>query len=599
MMGKLTKVFAALMAVMLFMTVISRVASSFTVAQVQVESPKSRAIVHKVIGDGTVTRRSDLPVYAVADILVAKVKVTEGQEVKKGQTLAVLDADSIDEQIQTLSDEIEVLQLQNDALQSAGAKRDREQDKALSRAKEDYEDTVQANKDAVSKAKENIKTARKQTKKNEKKTLEDLQKSVEDAKKAYEDAVETQKSQVQQAKRALEDASKTPAADYSDSITQIEINQKQRKIDSEQRKLDKLALKKLEDPDTYTSEWQDQYDYVQELKDDLAAAKLQQQAKKNEAAAQDSERKQTLSRAQEDYDETVRKNEKLVREAKNLWQEAEQKLENYQNGEDEDSTDESLVEDAKKALEDAKSQQTQQKKSAKRAIEDAGETDAVDHSVEINNVSIAEKQRALAQLQKAKEQKGKIVAQTNATVSKILLTAGDRTAETAAFLLADLSEGARFTTQISKEDAKYVVVGDAVTLKVSDKSYEDMTVLSTETNEDSSVSVTVYVPKKTIPIGTHASMEIEQTSEKYATTLPLSAIHAEQNKYFVYVLEKEDTVLGEETVARKVNVSIVEKNGEYAALSDGSLSEDDSAIVESDTMLANGEKVRLKEAGAM
>lgn len=598
-MGKLTKVFAALMAVMLFMTVISRAASSFTVAQVQVESPKSRAIVHKVIGDGTVTRQSDLPVYTVADILVAKVKVTEGQEVKKGQTLAVLDTDSIDEQIQTLSDEIEVLQLQNDALKSAEAKRDREQDKALSRAKEDYEDTVQSNKDAVSKAKENIKTAKKQTKKNEKKTLEDLQNSVEEAKKAYEDAVETQKSQVQQAKRALEDASKTPAADYSDSITQIEINQKQRKIDSEQRKLDALALKKLEDPDTYTSEWQDQYDYVQELKDDLVAAKLQQQAKKNEAAAQESERKQTLSRAQEDYDETISKNEKLVRKAKELWQEAEQKLENYQNGEDEDSADDSLVEDARKTLEDAKSQQTQQKKSAKRAIEDAGEPDAVDHSVEINNVSIAEKQRALAQLQKTKEQEGKIVAQTDATVSKILLTAGDRTTETAAFLLADLAEGARFTTEISKEDAKYVVVGDAVTLKVNDKSYEDMTVLSTETNEDSSVRVTVYVPKKTISIGTHASMEIEQTSEKYATTLPLTAIHAEQSKYFVYVLEKEDTVLGEETVARKLNVSIVEKNGEYAALSDGSLSEDDSVIVESDTMLANGEKVRLKEAGAM
>lgn len=598
-MGKLTKAFAALMAVMLFMTVISRAASSFTVAQVQVESPKSRAIVHKVIGDGTVTRQSDLPVYTVADILVAKVKVTEGQEVKKGQTLAVLDTDSIDEQIQTLSDEIEVLQLQNDALKSAEAKRDREQDKALSRAKEDYEDTVQSNKDAVSKAKENIKTAKKQTKKNEKKTLEDLQNSVEEAKKAYEDAVETQKSQVQQAKRALEDASKTPAADYSDSITQIEINQKQRKIDSEQRKLDALALKKLEDPDTYTSEWQDQYDYVQELKDDLAAAKLQQQAKKNEAAAQERERKQTLSRAQEDYDETISKNEKLVRKAKELWQEAEQKLENYQNGEDEDSADDSLVEDARKTLEDAKSQQTQQKKSAKRAIEDAGETDAVDHSVEINNVSIAEKQRALAQLQKTKEQEGKIVAQTDATVSKILLTAGDRTTETAAFLLADLSEGARFTTEISKEDAKYVVVGDVVTLKVNDKSYEDMTVLSTETNEDSSVRVIVYVPKKTISIGTHASMEIEQTSEKYATTLPLTAIHVEQSKYFVYVLEKEDTVLGEETVARKVNVSIVEKNGEYAALSDGSLSEDDSVIVESDTMLANGEKVRLKEAGAM
>lgn len=115
-MGKPAKIFIVLLGIMLLFTVISRSAASFTVAQVRVEQPQARKIEHKVTGDGTVEKLLDQAVYAPADILVAKVNVRKGQNVKKGQTLAVLDMDSLKDKIRTISDDIEILQLQNDAL---------------------------------------------------------------------------------------------------------------------------------------------------------------------------------------------------------------------------------------------------------------------------------------------------------------------------------------------------------------------------------------------------------------------------------------------------------------------------------------------------
>ena len=97
-MGKPTKIFIVLLGIMLLFTVISRSAASFTVAQVRIEQPQARKIEHKVTGDGTVKKLLDQAVYAPADILVAKVNVRKGQNVKKGQTLAVLDMDSLKEE---------------------------------------------------------------------------------------------------------------------------------------------------------------------------------------------------------------------------------------------------------------------------------------------------------------------------------------------------------------------------------------------------------------------------------------------------------------------------------------------------------------------
>lgn len=646
-MGKPAKIFIVLLGIMLLFTVISRSAASFTVAQVRVEQPQARKIEHKVTGDGTVEKLLDQAVYAPADILVAKVNVREGQNVKKGQTLAVLDIDSLKDKIRTISDDIEILQLQNDALLSAEAKKNSARNQAVARAKEDYRDTVRNNADAVRDAKKDVKDTktrlcREQARAYEKK-LEELQTAVKEAKKTYDDAIEQQKTEEQQARRAVEDAAKTPVSDYSDTITQIEIDQKQRKLDAAQKKLDTLTKQKdgiqksmdrlnaqkaqlekafaqekdeaqkqnlktgiasLESQisaltaqrDSYAGQWENQCDTVQDLKDELATEKLRQQAKKNEASRQEADRRQTLARAQEDYENVVGKNERLVSEAEQKWKESQCTLQAFVQGEDEEPQDTSAAENAKKAVKTAQKQQKQQNKEAKRALEDAAETEAKDNSAKINAVTIAQKQQQLATLQKVKASGGKVKAQMSGVVSSVQLTVGEKTTDTAAFLLADTSGGLRFTTQVSKEDAIYVDAGDTVTLKAGDRTWEDMTVLSAETEEDHTVKVMVYVPKKTISLGANASMELCKTSEEYSITLPITAIHSEKDKYFVYTMEKADTVLGGAYVAKKTNVTIAEKNGEYAAIKDGDLSSGDAVIVDSDAILSAGENVRLQES---
>lgn len=486
-------------------------------------------------------------------------------------------------------------------LVSAEAKKNSDRNQAVARAKEDYRDSVRNNADAVRDAKKDAKDTKTRLRREQaqayEKKLEELQTAVKEAKKAYDDALEQQKTEVQQAKRAIEDAAKTPVSDYSDTITQIEINQKQRELDAAQKKLDTLTKQKDEGQlDASDDQWENQYNTVQALKDELVTAKLQQQAKKDEASRQEADRRQTLARAQEDYENVVSKNEKLVREAEQKWKESKCKLQAFAQGEDEEPQDTSAAEDAQKAVKTAQKQQKQQNKAAKRALEDAAETEAKDNSAKINAVTIAQKQQQLATLQKVKASGGKVKAQMGGVVSSVQLTVGEKTTDTAAFLLADTSGGLRFTTQISKEDAVYVDTGDTVTLKAGDQTWEDMTVLSTETEKDHTVKVTVYVPKKTISLGANVSMELRKTSKEYPVTVPIAAIHSEKDKYFVYTMEKADTVLGGAYVAKKTNVTIAEKNGEYAAIKDGDLSSGDSVIVNSDAVLSAGEKVRLQES---
>ena len=603
-MGKLGKAFVFLIVVMMLLTVASRSAASFTVVQVTVETPKAQKIEHKVTGNGVVEKMQEQPVYVAADVMVEKINVQEGQYVKKGQVLATLDMDSLEKKIQTLRDEVLVLQLENDTLASTKKQKETQQNKDVQRAKEDYKDTIEKNQSAVDEAKQKLKDTKKESKKaqkeSDKKAKKELQDAIDAAKQAYDDAVDQQKKEEQQAKRALEDAKETPQADYSDTITQIEINQKQRKLDGLKKQLEALWKKKNdaeteEEKEAIDTEIENVNEQIKDLTDEIVTMQLQKQEKADAAAKQNSAWKKALARAQEDYDNVVEQNKKAVEKAKKQWQEAQQKLEDYEETTDQ-SQENSEIKDAKAAVADAKQQKKEQKKQAKRNIEDAATKEPADHTAEINNISIAKKQRQLNELMTLKNQAGKVKAHMSGTVTSVQITVGQQTGDTSAFLIADTSGGMRFTTQISKEDAASVMVGDLVTLQANEKKYEDLEVLSTENTEDELVKVTVYVPKKTLSLGEQASMEISKFSKEYSITVPITAVHTKNEKNFVYVMKKEKGTLGDMHVARKVNVTIEEKNETTAALSTDSLTENDEVIIDTNGMISSGEKVRLTES---
>lgn len=105
--------------------------------------------------------------------------------------------------------------------------------------------------------------------------------------------------------------------------------------------------------------------------------------------------------------------------------------------------------------------------------------------------------------------------------------------------------------------------------------------------------VTVTLPKGELPIGTNANMKISQKSEDYPLCVPTSALHMDNNQYYVLVLQETEGVLGSSYTSMRIDVSVQDKNAEYAALGEGSITSDNDVIQKADRDITAGGTVRL------
>lgn len=244
----------------------------------------------------------------------------------------------------------------------------------------------------------------------------------------------------------------------------------------------------------------------------------------------------------------------------------------------------------------AESEAKEKEREAKRALRDAGEMPETDNSIEVNNIAIEKLDVQIDKLRKLKEKKGRIQAPRAGVITSILVNVGQKTAETGIFTMTDERAGLRFEGQLSLEDAKYVSPGDEVTLSASGKEKKDLTVTSLELDESKEfMLVTVLLPAEPFSLGETASMKAVQESANYPCTVPLTALRQENSKYYVLVAEPRNTVLGEQLIAVKEEVKVLEKNEKDAALEPGSLKEDSQIIIDTDRYVEAGDRVRLRE----
>lgn len=268
----------------------------------------------------------------------------------------------------------------------------------------------------------------------------------------------------------------------------------------------------------------------------------------------------------------------------------------------ENDNEESLltaIEEAKTAYEDALKSYRDSLKTAKRAIEDAEIPQTSDNSDKINNLQIAQYQRKLKKLEKLKSQKGKIYASKAGVITAVGVLSGNMTTSDAAFRMADVSNGVKCRAQFSKEDAKYLTKTSDVTLTTdgSDKSAENLSIDTVSTNAENSnlLDVTVNLSKNEFSIGENVQMEVNAKSKEYPITVPLNAISEENGKDYVYVAREKDTVLGQEYYAQKVEVTVSDKNGSYAAIEEGGIDAQQEIIISSNKTINNGDRIRQTE----
>lgn len=554
---KAVKALAGFLILMFLLTILSRAADSLTIAKVTASAATGGVISHNIEVDGNITPNKDIAISTSANIKIASVEATEGKTVKKGDLLIQLDTADLKKKLLQAQKELQVAKATASDKKANEAIAADTKSKSLQRTYEDYNQTVADANDSVSKAKSDMNEAwnayntYKNSNSNSGETdttvRDSLEKTVEEKQLAYDKAVAN-----------LDGVEKDIEADVRKEI-----------------------------------------DKAEEASKDESGNSTLTQEDKQKIREQVNARPENVSLLQNANDQ--------INTAKDALTEAENALSAYneqQNNSSSASYDEQLktLYDDYKAKEEAYNEAVKQRQStiqsANRTLEDAKAPENVDTATALTaNDDLEEKQLAVDELQKVMDVNGKITAPSDGLITKVNVTTGETTTEDTVIRISDQSAGYKFTATLDKASAKYLSKDDKVTLDLGNgTTVEGLTVQSIDVSAEdkNSYELTVSIPAKVKKLGSIATLKVEKASKKYDTCVPLGALHSDGDKYYVYVINEKDTILGTETAVDKVQVDILDKNNEQAAI-EGSFSWGQQFVLTSSKTLRNGDRVRLVE----
>lgn len=319
-------------------------------------------------------------------------------------------------------------------------------------------------------------------------------------------------------------------------------------------------------------------------KDDL-------QAKVDEIKKNIEQEQKTLSRATEDYNKAINTKKKAVQTALNEMNTAKQALDDYNNLSEEEK--DSMMEESLKADYESK------KELYNSAVADSNDTVDLDRSLQDtkDSLKIEEYNKELAKLQPLLDASGKIVSEKEGIVTSVVAENGGVTTDTIASI-ADKNEGYKFVGEIDKSNRTLVKQGQTVALNLGSSGIiENLTIDSISKSDDNpdTLKVTVVLPVGIGEIDESGEIIVSSKSKKYGTCVPLAALRqGDGDSYYILVVTEKETVLGEELTAKKVDVKVEKRDGEYAAVSDGSLGRNDKIIIDSNKTVEDGDRVRLE-----
>ena len=269
---------------------------------------------------------------------------------------------------------------------------------------------------------------------------------------------------------------------------------------------------------------------------------------------------------------------------------------------EDDSTTETALQDDLRARQEALNEviagKNQTLASAGKAVADASTPEASDSTLENLQRELENARADMEKVTVLQSTEGVISSPSDGVIKSLSVQTGDLTGQTAAVVLYSADGALRMTGTISKEDIKYVSAGADV--KITDNNNNDISGATveniTENKEDNDIrDLSIIIPADSLSIGQSGDFSISKDAGPYSCCVPLSALYQENGKVYVYVTDTENTVLGTVMVARKVEVTVQDKNQTTAALVEGSLSTDQAVIVQADRELKDGSRVRISE----
>ena len=644
--SRLIRITAAFFAVMLCFTILSRAADQAGIAAVHVQKPESRIILHTVAAAGKVVQNREVAIVTEPDERVVEIAVEKGQKVAKGDLLFTIDTELLQEKILNQRQEIEKQKLQ---LGDVGSQQDvRAAQKANDQASaaEQYSLSTKKAQVQVSRAKRDLDAAKQALTDYRKKngngstatdnTVEEtLQNALEEKTAAYldaqkeltalqwriENAVNTALNEtgaqlvkngmcVTQAAEEEPLILEEPEGELEDAGAVDSPEQDTKQTDGESAQDIDIIIEPSDQEVNTGSEPSDSSVISSAIPDvsDTAQPSTPGHSDADDGVASPvPDRELTEQQVRDTYAQELDAATKKVETAKKEKEAAEQALMQYQqeqltaadaSGKEQERQLLAAVQTAGDAYEDAVLAANEAAVTAGRAVAAAGISDASDSTLAVGEITVEQMELQLEKLERLLEADGRICAPSDGLITEIAVNIGERTADTPAVRMADLTKGYRFTAELTKEQETYIGAGDEVTLTDSRRNQlEQLTVESVAADGENEgvYEISVPLPDDTLELGAAAVLDYSSPSQTYAICVPLAALHLdERNQPYVLTYDEQDSVLGKELRARKVSVNILDQNESYAALADGSISSQDGVIVSADKAVDDGSRIRLE-----
>ena len=231
---------------------------------------------------------------------------------------------------------------------------------------------------------------------------------------------------------------------------------------------------------------------------------------------------------------------------------------------------------------------------------------------EAASVQIEAERKELQRLQSYQAAGGKICAERDCTVLQAGVQAGAVTSGSVVFVTG--SGGFRLKGWAKPTDREKLRTGLETEIQLGAGKKKTVKIESIETDtggtgtgsgagenagdpaSQSQIYWTSPLPENVkVQNGDSFTWSIEAPSEKeYEQIIPLEALREDMNEAYCLVLAEEEQMLGTVQVARRVPVTVLEKDARSAAVT-SALTSDDQVIASSEKYVSEGDRVRLRE----
>ena len=191
-----------------------------------------------------------------------------------------------------------------------------------------------------------------------------------------------------------------------------------------------------------------------------------------------------------------------------------------------------------------------------------------------------------------------IQANVAGTVQSIECTAGDTVLKDTPLCVIEVPDmGYSLTCSVTNDQATRLKVGDSASITNYYWGSEITATLESirvDPKNPQTNKLLTFDVSGSVTAGTELSVSVGQRSANYDTVVPKSAIHNDNNGYFVLKIESKSSPLGNRYIARRVSVEILAQDDSSAAVL-GDLNWGDYVVVTSGAPIKNGDLVRLSD----